>query len=647
MLNNVIAEMKKVLFLCSVVTLLLSCENKFDKTMSFAGDNAAELQAVLDHYGSDESDSLKLRAAEFLISNMAGHGTRRSAAIDSFARMVAMNDTVAGKYELNDWWKAVKDLQGDVYVEQDASALTAGFLIDNIDGAFRAWEQAPWRGQVDFATFCEAVLPYRFSEEPLAVRWRDTLRARYFPLVETERDPRRAFAIIYNAVTAMMPPQGLDFPYFVSAVDMEKVRRGRCIQRCVYIGSIMRAVGLPVVVDGVERWANYSTKGHNWLALVLPSGTYTLAEGDSIARRGNAINSSLFPMKNSVEQGFPYGCDFKKRCAKVYRNTFAMQGKSFGDGNADPHTRSRFLQPFSRDVTQAYTSGVDVTLAGSHEYAYLCIFTMDKGWLPVEQARCNGGKYTFRCMGDSVVYHLAAFEGGKLRLLGHPFVALRGGIRVLSPNLAKRRRVSVDRKYPLIGKIIDGWAEWRGSRFEASNDKDFRNPALLHVVDGTPLYRNEAVMPQGARYRYVRFSAPETSAPQVAEVEVHGRDSVIKGTAYGEGKYDYRRAYDGDPLSSMIRREPGFSFGIDLGARQEISRIVYFAANDGNFVVPGDEYELFYHDGGWQTLGRVKSDGYRLTFDNVPEDALLILRNHSKGSEERPFIYEHGRQVWW
>ena len=65
--------MKKVLFLCSVVTLLLSCENKFDKTMSFAGDNAAELLAVLDKYEA-EGDGLKLAAAEFLIGNIRLHG---------------------------------------------------------------------------------------------------------------------------------------------------------------------------------------------------------------------------------------------------------------------------------------------------------------------------------------------------------------------------------------------------------------------------------------------------------------------------------------------------------------------------------------------------------------------------------------------
>ena len=33
--------------------------------------------------------------------------------------------------------------------------------------------------------------------------------------------------------------------------------------------------------------------------------------------------------------------------------------------------------------------------------------------------------------------------------------------------------------------------------------------------------------------------------------------------------------------------------------------------------------------------------------DNVPTNALLLLRNHTKGKEERIFTYEGGEQVWW
>ena len=36
-----------------------------------------------------------------------------------------------------------------------------------------------------------------------------------------------------------------------------------------------------------------------------------------------------------------------------------------------------------------------------------------------------------------------------------------------------------------------------------------------------------------------------------------------------------------------------------------------------------------------------------LEYDNVPDNALLLLRNLTKGKEERIFTYEDGKQVWW
>lgn len=43
-------------------------------------------------------------------------------------------------------------------------------------------------------------------------------------------------------------------------------------------------------------------------------------------------------------------------------------------------------------------------------------------------------------------------------------------------------------------------------------------------------------------------------------------------------------------------------------------------------------------------------DGYFeavLKYDNVPAQALFRLHNRTKGSEERIFTYEDGKQIWW
>lgn len=51
----------------------------------------------------------------------------------------------------------------------------------------------------------------------------------------------------------------------------------------------------------------------------------------------------------------------------------------------------------------------------------------------------------------------------------------------------------------------------------------------------------------------------------------------------------------------------------------------------------------------WVSLGRQTGSfaSQKLVYDNVPQNSLLILRNHTKGSEERIFVYENDKQVWW
>lgn len=35
-----------------------------------------------------------------------------------------------------------------------------------------------------------------------------------------------------------------------------------------------------------------------------------------------------------------------------------------------------------------------------------------------------------------------------------------------------------------------------------------------------------------------------------------------------------------------------------------------------------------------------------LVYKNIPKDVLLLLRNHTRGVDERIFVYENGTQAW-
>lgn len=109
-----------------------------------------------------------------------------------------------------------------------------------------------------------------------------------------------------------------------------------------------------------------------------------------------------------------------------------------------------------------------------------------------------------------------------------------------------------------------------------------------------------------------------------------------------------KRVFDHDLTTIGDSKTVDYWVGLDLGKKYPVDRIVYYPRNDDNFIVPGEQYELFYYDkGAWHSLGVKTADSVELIYRDVPQNALFLLRNKVKGKEERIFTYENDRQVWW
>ena len=127
-----------------LVLVLYSCgrQTNLELALEEAGENRLELLKVIDHYQNvDNSDSLKLKAALFLIENMRGHGTVWSEAIDTFRNRVAEADSLLTMEPLNTWWDELAKNHHPI-LKRDLNYVKADFLIQNIDGAFQAWQEA-------------------------------------------------------------------------------------------------------------------------------------------------------------------------------------------------------------------------------------------------------------------------------------------------------------------------------------------------------------------------------------------------------------------------------------------------------------------------------------------------------------------------
>jgi hypothetical protein len=158
-------------------------------------------------------------------------------------------------------------------------------------------------------------------------------------------------------------------------------------------------------------------------------------------------------------------------------------------------------------------------------------------------------------------------------------------------------------------------------------------------------------------YRYWRYLCTGPYNCYIAELGFYDNNGKkLKGKIIGTGQYygdDSRfskeAAFDEDPFTFYISDllYNGW-IGMDFGSPISIGKIDYLARSDDNNIRIGDEYELFYWDvDGWVSLGTQVAMDLELVYENVPENALLILRDHTRGKDERIFVYQATEQKWY
>lgn len=198
-----------------------------------------------------------------------------------------------------------------------------------------------------------------------------------------------------------------------------------------------------------------------------------------------------------------------------------------------------------------------------------------------------------------------------------------------------------------------------GGAFEGSNRADFLQKDTLYVVKEAPVRLYSVVRLNNTKlYRYVRYVGPENGYCNVSEVAFYegpadtcalqGKVIGTPNRQNGDGKHDYRNVYDGDPYTSFDYYQPtGGWAGLDLGRPCLIQKIIFTPRNRDNYVREGDTYELFYSSKGeWISIGEQIPSSDSLLY-TVPKGALLYLKNHTRGSDERIFEYEEGKQRYW
>lgn len=599
----------------------------------------------------------KQEAMKFLKQNMEGCFSLAGEGVSNYyAKMngVFCQDTTLGNDEYRmayrsalHTWPFHPEKCDTLY---DSKCLTTEFLMSNINDAYRMWKR---NGRLfSFETFCNYILPYRINHEPVS-DWRNAYIKRYGDVIRPyfvcQYNYFHAFSI-HNMLNkgfngAVYYPTG-PVPEF-SLADLLDVKLGNCESYSARSVALLRAFGIPATMDFVPQWGNRSM-GHSW-AVMFINDKQTLPFGQ---------NEAL-------------GAHFDERpeltLPKIYRHTFARQEwlKEISTDD-DPYIPALFRSQRYSDVTDAYVETSDITISikdrkwlDGVKWLYLAVFD-NREWIPVAFSRISkNATVSFLKVGRGIAYIPFYYDAyGRRHYASPPFILdNEGRIIYQEADMAKARSVTVTRKYRESETLRKYNKQLQGGKIVVSNDKDFCDSLIVAVIDSITENRFHSIrLDYSGQYKYLKYISPRESYGNIAEIEMYNdADSLLKPVHCFGGRgawieHSPAKVFDGNELTSYSRLSPdGAWAAAELAAPAHISKIRIHPRTDGNAVYAGDVYRLCYWgDGRWNVIGERKAEHEdTLTFAGVPENALLLLRNTTRGREERIFTYSGGRQIWW
>lgn len=611
----------RVLVKIALTSLLVSCdsvERRAWKVAESEPDNRVEISDFLNHYkraGNNE----KYQAACFLVANMPN------------------------KYSLGEGYPS------RVY---DLKVVKADSLIRSLDYSFALRDTSEYLRQYSFDDFCEYVLPYRIANEPAEYYWsRDIPRWIRVNQAENSDIVTQAKRINRRIKVETVPEAWGNPQMGYSATRFGQF--GKCDDRAILATMAMRSMGIPAAFEFIPNWGS-NNNGHSFCSVILP-------------------NDSICVFQDINDDG--ENLLLSQKAPKIYRQMFSTQKNTLTYKNRETEPIPPLFQEHNlQDVTRLHGIGqqnvtIPIQAETSNKIAYLCVFT-PREWVPVAYGENKGRNTMFEAVGDGsnphgfkpakgenigngIVYLPAIYSDAGVVPAADPVIVSEQGIRTITPQ-PQTETVRLSRKYPRLIRIIRFADQLVGGIFEGANKRDFSDATTLYNIIETPLSRLQRVsVTKDKPFRFIRYRKPqgvfgmgELCVYNASGQSVKGRRLIACDALASEP--DLVNISDGAPLTYYE-----LTGGIDLWAGFEferpthISQLEFCPRNDDNEITPGDEYELFYWNNGWVSLGCKTADDYTLDYTDVPKGALLWLRDLTRGREERPFTYENGTQIWW
>ncbi len=646
----------------------ISCQEKkgnatsLNSALELAGENRSELEKVLSRYGKSPGDSLKYKAACFLIENMPYYSYYEGELLDNYLTYfhllnenkkngispLTLSDSIIGMFGhfSLDYLQQKKDIQ----------EIDSAYLCNNIEWAFKVWQEQPWGKNVSFDDFCEYILPYRIGDEKPEY-WRKEFYEKYNDLLDPLRypnatnsdDPISAVHLLMQHIAkkedvcfTTIAPTSL--PHVGASVSLFK--SGSCRELTDYAIYVCRALGIPCHIDFMPIRGNDNV-GHFWL---------------SYYDKNKELYAQDFP--DGVRKVRTNGIQNDPK-TKVYRYTYSLNKKMNDEMHSLETSLPQFFEhPTFIDVTYPYAKYYieKFCLPASKIYnkntiariAYLCSSQFQE-WVPVAWTKFDQEGLIFNDIQKGDIMRIATWKDNRLVLQSDPFR--------IDPYSNEVTFYSCKDSLQdiLLYSKCETWSEtpfrdrMLGGVFEGSNDINFTDKDTLFLINQVPERLNiKLKVKLKNKYRYVRYRGANGTYCNVSEVAFYEstNDTIplrgrIIGTPGSFDPHEYTNVFDGKTWTSFdYEDKTGGWTGLDLGKPKIVSQITYSPRNRDNYIRPKDEFELYYCDKEWKSLGVKVSNSDSLVYKNVPRDVILYLDCHNRGRQERIFTFENGKQIW-
>jgi hypothetical protein len=432
---------KQLLFILLLIPLFTFPQVKktypaeVETVLKKAGTNRSELEkAIL--YIKKSKDPLKLKAIYFLIANMDIHYTMDFFWADSLGKKITYNELDYPDFNIaqqarEEIKKKTRGIHAQPIILPDIENIKADYLIENIENAFRVWHKSIAK-KIPFTDFCEYILPYRTSVEPLE-SWRTVYEKKFqwisdsIKVLNLEKTLPYVVADCQSWFTDTWGKEKSE-PLPLGALQLLLSKKGTCEEIANVQMFILRSQGIPISYNIVPYWAT-SAGDHSF---------NTVFNSDTKPIQYDAPNTSL-----------PVNYKLPREPSKVLRVTYSKQPgvlANFEDSKNIPEgvMQTKNYVDITGEVWE--TANVKCPLFASKDpskIVYACVFNAGR-WKPCWWGKAIGDSVNFTSMAKGVVYLPAHYIDNAIIPVGFPMVEGYHHEMLLAPDTINKRTITIN-----------------------------------------------------------------------------------------------------------------------------------------------------------------------------------------------------------